>query len=60
MGKHVQNTDSAQNIGNGRTAIQMCPREIYYASMDPKKNEMGGVCSAYGGEMCRQGFGAEI
>ena len=60
MAKHAQNTDSAQTIGNGRTAIQMCPREIYYASMDPNKNKMGGACSAYGGEeRCIQGFGAE-
>jgi len=59
MGKHAQNKDSAQKIGNGRTAIQMCPREIYYASMDPKKNEKGGARSANGVEKCTQGFSAE-
>ena len=59
MGKHAQNTDLTQKIGNGQMAIQTRPREIYYANMDTK-NEMGGAWSAYGGEVrCIQGFGGE-
>jgi len=42
MGKHAQNTDLTQKIGNGQMAIQTRPREIYYANMDTK-NEMGGA-----------------
>ena len=60
MGKRAQTTDSAQQIGNGRMASQMCPREIYYASMDTKKSEKGGARGVYGGEeRCVRGFGGE-
>ena len=33
----------------------------YYWDVQNKKNEMGGVCSTYGGEeRCIEGFGGEI
>jgi hypothetical protein len=38
----------------------MCTAHQYRSGDKVEKNEMGGACSAYGGEMMRiQGFGGE-
>jgi len=31
----------------------------FYAGNQIKKNEMGGACSAYGGQVCIRGFGGK-